>query len=315
MGNVSRARFGAVVFVALVFGATACSGEPAVAPEVVPEVVTGDRIGASIGGVPWTAVSSTITAGAATPGRPGSLTFEGRSTANPARSVAFSIARIPGPGTYPIGVNLSSATGATATVTEGTRSWATPLTGAAGSLTITSITAARVAGSFAFSADPASGTTAAPVEVTNGTFDVPLSTGFVAATPREMGGTLSMSIGGVSGVWNAATAAATISGSSLLVFTASNLAYTIIIENFPITLGTGPLGNSSPVRRITVRRNDQPTSVWGGTAVDQGTLSIAQQIGAGRLVGAFSGTLAPSLPGSTLAPLVITNGLFNVPSP
>lgn len=83
-------------------------------------------------------------------------------------TISFSIAGVTATGTYPIGTQpvvlfiVSKPPGS---------GWDTFGAGATGSLTITTLSATHVAGTFSFSAIPQSGTTGAMV-VTQGTFDI-----------------------------------------------------------------------------------------------------------------------------------------------
>ena len=73
--------------------------------------------------------------------------------------------------------------------------------------------------------------------------------------------------------------------------------------------GTYPLSSTVPLRRFSVQRIGSGGGSWGGTAADQGTITVTA-ISPTRMTGTFSGTLQPG-PG-TGAPLVITNGSFDV---
>src|SRR5678815_2774364 len=68
-----------------------------------------------------------------------------------AQSISLSLYNIAGPGTYPLGVN-STNFGGIGTVAEGATAWTTPLSGAAGTVNITSLTPTRIAGTFSFNA-------------------------------------------------------------------------------------------------------------------------------------------------------------------
>ncbi len=301
-------RFIAFAVVATLVSVTAaCGGDPSFGPDD-PRNNTFD---ATIEGVAWTA--STVSAEQSVAGIPGYLNFQGSSAGANPRTMAITLARIPGPGTYPLGMNTQSATGGSVTMVEGSRSWLTPLSGAAGTVTITSLTSSRVVGTFQFVAVPFLGTSGGPQTVTNGAFDVPLSAGFVAATPAQLGGKVSMDIAGFPIRWNAATTVASGTLPSLITVVANNGSYSATLVLGPIELGTLALSNTVPLRRLTVT---QPGTAggWGGTAGDQGSMTVTQASN-GRLVGTFSATLAPTPATSTLTPLTITNGTFDVPVP
>lgn len=73
-----------------------------------------------------------------------------------------------GPGTYDIG----PGEGSVANVTEGGNSWSANTFQGSGTITVASLTADAVAGTFAFTADFSVGTGSGTRTVTNGTFNV-----------------------------------------------------------------------------------------------------------------------------------------------
>jgi hypothetical protein len=275
----------------------ACGGD-AVAP---PDGAGGARLSARIDGTTWEAVAATVVVQAGT--QPGGLHVQGSTLASPAWTLALTVSRVPGPGTYPLGVNIGTATGGTAIAVSGSHSWTTPLSGAAGSMTITSITDTRIRGTFNFQADAvAAGTAPARVTVASGEFDVPRPPGFAPATAAEVGSRVSATVNGTA--WHAATVVTSGGG-----FGASNTEFMMTLVGPTPEPGTYPLGGSAP-RRFVVQRIGVGTA-WGGTAADQGSVTISSVAG-GRLVGTFSATL-PQTTGSG-APLVITNGIFDIRS-
>ena len=223
------------------------------------------------------------------------------------------LARIPGPGSYPLGMNLNTATGGTIRFVDGSRSWLTVPTGAAGVITIATLTESRVTGSFSFTGAPFAGTQGGPIIVSAGQFDAPVSAGFVPATPQQIGGRVQANFAGFSGPWIAASAEATGSASQGVVLTANNLAYTFTITIDPSVLGSGALDEAAPLRWLTVAQSFSPNR-WGGTAADQGIIAVTS-VSNGRIVGTFSGTLAPTNTGPGTAPLVLSNGTFDIPLP
>lgn len=79
-------------------------------------------------------------------------------------------------------MNPGTSAGGIGTVIDSPSSWSTPLNGASGSATITTLTATRIAGTFQFDADDILGA-ATSVAVTAGEFDITVSTGLPA--PRR----------------------------------------------------------------------------------------------------------------------------------
>jgi hypothetical protein len=241
---------------------------------------------------------------------PGSLAFQGTQVVGSvARSMAIYLAFIPGPGTYPLGMNIGTSPGGTVTVVSGTNGFTTPLSGAAGTITITTLTSTRVAGTFSYVATATLGT--ATTTVTNGVFDVPLSTGYVVPTADLAGSTMTATINGTPQVM--ATLTGIGGGASTRVLGGMNLDYSISITVGPITAPeSGPLtGFTVPTRRVTVTRVGTAQS-WGGTGNDTGTLTITS-ISATRIAGTFSGTLAPNA--QTTGTMTVTNGTFTVRTP
>jgi hypothetical protein len=290
---------------AILLAATAaCGGDNGPAG---PDEPGGNLLSATLDGSPWSAQPGTIVAPNA-PALPGSLSFQGSTTSGgTARTVSIQLSRIPGPGTYPLGMNVNSATGGIATYVAGSQGWTTPLNGASGSITITEVGGTRVRGTFSFEAASMVPGSAPAVVATQGRFDVPLSIGFAAATPDQLGSTVSGTVGG--GAWNASTVVGT-SSQNVYSFTATNLDYTITATIGPVTgPGSSPLSSSVPLRRLDVQRAGG--GAWGGTAADQGTLTITS-LTAARITGSFSGTLAAVPAGSGAPPLTITNAVFDV---
>ncbi len=261
---------------------------------------------ARINGQAWNANATTIVAAAANASIPGSFSFQGGVISGTAQTLVFNLSRIPGPGTYPLGVNIGTATGGIVTGITGSQGWATPLTGAAGSVTITTLGGGRAKGSFNFVAETIGVGTPSVITVTDGAFDVPLSAGFTAATPDQLGSRASATINGTA--WNAATVVGT-GGPGTYVFNSANTEYSVTITVGPITgPGSGPLSHSvPPLRRIQVIRVGTAQS-WGSSPNDQGTITVTA-LSATRLAGTFTATLTP---GSGGTPMVISNGSFDL---
>jgi hypothetical protein len=259
---------------------------------------------ASIDGSAWSADPALIVTWTSTTAVAGTLGFQGSTLGSDGRSLAINLSRIPGIGTYPIGVNIGTATGGIGTLSRGSQGWTTPLSGAAGTLTIATLTEDRVSGTFSFEMDPV-GTSGPRIAVTNGRFDLPMSPGFVAATPAQLGSRVSGSIAATA--WNAATVATSGAPGTLFVATASNDAYMVSLTMGPVT-GSGPLSTGVPARRVSVQRIGGP-GTWGGTAADQGTLTITSLAG-GRMVGTVSASLAGTA--GTVGTLVLQNIAFDL---
>ncbi len=242
---------------------------------------------------------------------PGSLSFLGTQTAGGVtRSMSISLAFITGPGTYPLGTNIGSTPGGIVSYTAGAALFSTPLSGTAGTITITTLTATRVTGTFSFAATPLVGGGAAAV-ATNGRFDVPRSTGYVAPTADQAGSVITATINGTPRV--IATIVGLGGGTQSRTVGGQDLTYSINILLGPISApGGGALtGNTVPLRRITIQQVGT-TQSWGGAGTDVGTLTITS-ITPTRISGTFSGTLAANA--QTAGTLTIANGVFDVRTP
>jgi len=84
-------------------------------------------------------------------------------------SVSFAFAAS-ATGTYSLAPGNS--VGGLGIVTKGSQGWGSALQGGAGSVTLTTLTANHVVGTFAFDAVPSSGGATGTVHVTNGKFDI-----------------------------------------------------------------------------------------------------------------------------------------------
>lgn len=106
-------------------------------------------------------------------------------------SVTLTLGSLSGPGTYPLGVDPSTTPGGMVQLLVGVggaiSSFTTPESGTAGSLTITALTGTAIAGTFQATVPatlPETGTTRT---VAGGTFNVPITGGFVPATSASRG--------------------------------------------------------------------------------------------------------------------------------
>lgn len=229
------------------------------------------------------------------------------------RQISLELYNIDEPGTYPFGVT-ATVVGAYASLTmSGSRIWHTPYTGDAGSLTITSIDADRIAGTFQFGVTPFPFTsTTGTHTITEGQFDLPVA-GTVTPVAEGHGSTVTASFDG-SHV-NAASVIVTSTAPSLF-FSAFNDVYDIA---FSIANFTGPddyeLTFDGTVRGLIVNAGTAgPTGsncCWGVTPEDTGTVSVTS-FTEDRIVGTFQATLHPRSNSDVLEPLVITDGRFDV---
>jgi hypothetical protein len=281
---------------------------------------------ATIDGDAWASDAQYLAGGVTVVG-PGVYTMAGSRATSPssALTVTLTLYNIDRPGTYPIGVS-PSVVGALAIVAEPTNGWASPLSGAAGTITITTLTESRMAGTFTFTATPVSGGATGSRVVTDGKFDLPIRTANgIPPLPPSAGSRMNAAMGGVA--WNAATVA-TAKTSNAFIVTASNTDYTMSFSLASVTgAGTYPISITTPIRTIQVGGPAGATGdhcCWGGGVVighdgtistpDEGTVTITSFTDT-RVVGTFTATLAPTAGTQASTPLVITNGAFDVGIP
>ncbi len=267
-------------------------------------------LSAKIGGADWTASPATIqTTGSNA--LPGWIALQGGSTGGNVRSMALQLGFITGVGTYPLGVNQGTTAGGAGVLVEGARSWMSPFSGSSGTVTITELTATRMTGTFSFDGD-AVGSTDAPlnVQIREGRFSVPLPPQFAIPSTDGRGSRVAATVGGQP--WNAATIAGSGGGESLVAIVASTDDYSLTIAlGPPEESGPQPLSEGFPVRRVSVQGLGAREGFWGRSGADEGTITVTS-LTATRIVGTFSGTLRPTIAGSELPDLVLTNGEFDV---
>jgi hypothetical protein len=214
---------------------------------------------------------------------------------------------ITGPGTYALGVNPSTTPGGEGSVGVVTGSdldtWETWLTGSAGSVTITTRTSNRVAGTFQFTATANPGTPPGTKAVTAGEFDITVPGG-LSPLPTDAGSTLVANLGGTA--WNAATVSGTGGGGGFITAGGTSLDYALSLQPKVAMSAGNTYGVPSEID-IAVQRFDPGNSWNGGTGADVGSVTIIT-LDSDRLVATFSGTLPPATSG---VPLVLTGGAIN----
>lgn len=256
---------------------------------------------ATIDGVNWVATSSTVQVTGSTTATPGGAIAISGGNITSGIGVSLSIAYISAPGTFPLGVNPGSNAGGVATVTDAPDVWNTPLNGAAGTVTISTRTSTRIAGTFQFSASPLLGG-GPDVGVTAGEFDITVSTGLPAlptGNPSLMAATLD------GDAWNGATIVGIAGGAS---FGGSNTDYSInFVAKVPFVPGGAyDMGSEFGAQIIRVGTTDS----WAVTVEDSVGYVTFVTVTAGRIAGFFAGTL-PQF-GTATTPLLVENGFFSV---
>jgi hypothetical protein len=96
--------------------------------------------------------------------------FYGIAASNVNYVLVLGIGNVTGPGTFSL--DLATGNGSSAIVSNTAGGWGTAFTGGTGTITVTTLTANRIAGTFTFNAVPGSGSAAGTLQVRNGTFDL-----------------------------------------------------------------------------------------------------------------------------------------------
>jgi hypothetical protein len=235
-------------------------------------------------------------------GSAGVWNFVGVSTAAGGSSIMISLYNIRGPGTYPLGVNVTGI-GGIAQVIKGSKGWGTALTGVAGTITIDTVSNTRLVGTFSFSAVGISGGATGTVEVTEGVFKVAVTTiGNPGTLPDNAGHRLTVSSGDKD--YNAGTISASFPNDTSMIVASSNTVDGLGIQLAGIH-GTGSyaLSASSPLHVLTFSTYDGANfSVWGGVAGDVGSIVITS-LTASRIQGTFNVTLQPSTGPAATGPI------------
>ncbi|MBM4117616.1 hypothetical protein FJ251_07690 [bacterium] len=217
-------------------------------------------------------------------------------------SVQLFLGFIGGTGSYPLGVNAGSTAGGTAQVVLAPDIWLTPFSGAAGNLEVTTLTATRIAGTFAFTADALLSALPAQRSVTSGAFDITVSTG-LPALPTRAGSTMRATTEG--SAWNGATIVALNPGAGTFSLSGSSTDYTFMVTPKQLVAAGNSYGIPSQIT-FTVNRTGTADSWAAISGADVGTWTIDSFTAAG-MSGSFSGTI-PSLSAGT--PLTITGGEY-----
>ncbi len=261
------------------------------------------NVTAKIDGTTWHGV------GAAARASGGIYTISGASTGT--FSLVISLYNISGTGTYGLGINATGF-GGTGIVADASGGWSTPLTGMAGTITLTTLTDTRIAGTFSYTATPISGSAAGTKVVTEGSFDMTLTTAGTWNPPTAWAGSsIEATIAGAEYV---AATTAVVFNSGTLIFTGTNTT-----QNLSFTLqsvagaDTYLFSDAAPIRRITLTGDGASPPIWTTDGTSGGSV-IVTSLDANRIIGTFSTTLHP-LAGTSAAGNVVLSGEFNLGIP
>lgn len=291
---------------------TACGGSDSTGPD---DSGNGQfRFTAKIDGAAWASEAGVERVGVPV-SVPGIFALTGSKIGANAYTIVIALYNIPGPGTYPLGVGVSVA-GGNALISTTAGGWRTPQTGSDGTITITTLSASRMEGTFSFTAVPFTGSVTGTKTVTDGAFTLEIKpTGTIGVLPENAGSKVSATLNGAS--FNASDVSSIYSASStgILTVVGNNNTRSLAISLAGITAnatGTFALSNGSPPRTISM-------SVLNGTQL-QGTYSSGLAGGSGsvtitsftatRIKGTFTATLPPGP--NTTGTMTITNGSFDL---
>jgi hypothetical protein len=279
----------------------------------------GSGFTAVVDGKPWAAEPIGVTARA--DGLPGGVVVVGSQTADGATtSLTITLNDITGPGIYALGVG-PGVYGGSASVGEGGKggnanAWVTPLSGVAGSITITAIGDGRLAATFSFDAEADKRNGAGGIRsVTDGRIDLPLG-GTLVPVADNQGSRVSATLGGKPyNAWGVSAHLVDITGGPGVMIDShsseSSLSISLSAVDAP---GTFSFSNHDPVRAIIVGKNggDATHCCWGLNAGNDAITITVTSLSAARVKGTFSGTVQPQPGKPATAPLVITDGAFDV---
>jgi hypothetical protein len=268
---------------------------------------------AKIDGVSWSASTATgsVTALQFAP-QSGGYIIGGIGT-GAAASLLITLNYITGPGVYPLGVDAVSVQGGFAGVTVGSGgTWTTPISGAAGSITVTRLTTTSVAGTFNFTATGSGGGATGSKVVTEGQFVAPLNNAPIATLTDSMGGRMGASLNGQS--WNAGIVSGQM-GPVYLSLSGINNLQTLLIT-IPRPSGPGTYAMSNAGANILLAWDPNAVAPAGarccyGTSTDVGTITFTS-VSNTRAKGTFSATLHAQPGTAATGTLVITNGTFDI---
>jgi hypothetical protein len=192
------------------------------------------------------------------------------------------------------------------------QAWSTPFSGAAGTITLTTLTATQIVGTFSFSADSLIGNAHGTKVVTEGQFNMLLG-GTLGTIPDQYGSRLSGTFGG--NAFNGATVVVTLL-SNTLVIAANNTNYSLGIGKTSFAgVGTYDVGTDPGDVIVTMQGPAaNPTGpvncCWSTGVGTTGTLTVTS-LTATRIKGSVSATLTPN-PGTTASAPLDVSATFDI---
>jgi hypothetical protein len=237
-----------------------------------------------------------------------------RSSGANTSAMTITLTNIPGPGTYPLGTGAGVA-GGSAVYVENTAGWGTPLSGEAGTITLTTLTDTRMVGTFSFTAEGVTGGATGTKSITSGTLDIAVTTtGSFGPVPLKNQNVVRATIGGQS--YNASTiVTGTASGSIIFSTSSTKYSFSVSLANLPGT-GTFAVG-SAYVSSVLVSQpvGASPTGTlccWANyISGSTGSVTVTS-LTATQIAGTFSFSLQPTPTGGATGPLAVTSGTFQI---
>jgi hypothetical protein len=243
-----------------------------------------------------------------------------QSSPTSATIITITLANIRGPGTYPLGVG-PQVPGGSAVLAISSAGWSSPMSGADGSITITSLSTTEIAGTFSFVVTASVNATPATRTVTDGDFRLRVKQLVpIGAIPDNAGSTLSFSANGTSynGAFMQANASTLQQPGVLLIVnsTTNTRAFGFTLSNVTGP-GTYTLGNTSTQTRSMNFSfvNNALANIWSSLGPGSSGSVVITSMTSTRIKGTFSAVLGPSPGTTTQGTTAITNGDFDIALP
>lgn len=202
-------------------------------------------------------------------------------------AISIMLYNIPGPGTYALGMNATGF-GGQGIVSNSSDGWGTVLNGRAGSITITTLTDTRIAGTFHFDAEPLSGNSTGTREVTAGEFDMLMQTAGAWTPPNPWAGSQLNGRVGTDTIVGATMAV--VFNANNLLFNASDLDHVFAITFQDLTTtGSFSFRDAIPTRRIQYT-DPNGSFVYLTDSTSTGNITITS-VNANRIAGTYTATL------------------------
>lgn len=295
-----------LVFVASLLVLTACGGDKNPAG---PGGGGNSPFSATLDGSAWASAGAAAAANATSNGI---FAIVGSPLTSGAATIGLTLYNMSAPGTFPLGVG-PTVRGGTVAVTQDGKAWTSPLSGSAGSVTITAISSTHITGTFNAVVAGITGGATGNRTLTNGAFDIPVTASGTVTVPDYAWSSFSGSLNGAA--WTAANVVLVSPPSSgTLMGGFSNDAWTVTLILSGWT-GPGTYTFGTGVSRYVQLSKLGSPQAWGGPGAGQatGTVTITSST-ATRVIGNLTGTLK-AVAGSGAAGDVPLSGTFQLGVP